>query len=408
MAIDTSIYSNIKPTAPIEQPSLLDSMQKGMQLGQMGKEMQTQQAMKEAYAKNTGQDGQLNQQGFLSDLGKVNPQASMQYQKQFAEMGKQNADSQIAKMQATHQILSVTQPAMEYLAGMPEDKRAENYHAVMSQLSGQGIPTQNIPKDAQGNFLYDPKQFQQAYKIGHQTKEALDNQLLQAQIGKTNSETGEKQINRLSEAQKNLQGDELWKKNAGTIYSGKSALNMIDDASNGKNPGSKAMLPITFARFATGDQRINEMEADAFFKNQPIGDKSRQMWEGLKSGTLDPKIADSARQYIRTGMASAAQNKSDIEADHANKFAVANGLPFDVAHYKLTSTLPGTLAQIPAGPARFAKNQTQPSSGGPSLVSPASAADQPMIRMISPSGKIKMVSKDQYGEAIASGGRVAK
>jgi hypothetical protein len=148
MALDASIYQNLKPIQ-IDMPSPIDSAQRAMSLSAL--------AMKNQHM---GQEAE-----------------------------KMQAETLAAKMKAQHDILSITQPAMEHLAGMAEPDRAQAYSSVMKQLEQQGVPMQNVPKDASGNYLYDPGHFKRSYEIGHQTKEALDNQLLQKQIAKTAADT---------------------------------------------------------------------------------------------------------------------------------------------------------------------------------------------------------------------------
>lgn len=401
MPLDTSIYQNIQ-----QGPSLAQSVEGGLQLGQKFRDMQNQADMRQAYSKNTDpKTGQLNQQAFLSDIGKANPQAAMQYQEQFAKMGKDRAESQSAQVEAAQKQISQVMPALEYLKQMPEDKRAAYWPQAMSQLKSMGVDTSRM------GDIYDKNMFNQAYLTGSQMKDRLDAQKTQAETGKIQAEYGEKAMNRVTDYQKNLQGDELYKKNTGQLMAGKNALSIVDDAVS--NPGSRAMLPVVLARFATGDQRINEMEADAFFKNQPAGSKIRQVYTDLIKGGLSQQNAEAAKQYITTAMQSAAENKSEIEMDHAKKFSAATGMPVERAYKSITAQAPGTLAQVPAGPARFAKNQ--PKDSGSVLDGTANASEAPssappagMLRMMSPDGKIRLIPKAQKGEAIAAGGSIMK
>lgn len=96
MGIDTSIYQNIRP---MEMPSPLDSASKAMALSSLARQNrqadiadQDQQAVRSAFAKNIGPDGQVNRAGVLSALAQTSPLQALDYQGKFAQMDAAQAD----------------------------------------------------------------------------------------------------------------------------------------------------------------------------------------------------------------------------------------------------------------------------------------------------------------------------
>lgn len=191
MGIDTSIYSNVQPVQ-VNIPSPLAASQQAMSLSQLGmqqmqmqRQMMTQQATQQSYAKNTDPTtGQLNQQGFLSDLGKSGfGQAAQDYSAQFAKANKDAADAQAAKLDAAQKAYTLTGPAFDYMNKLPEDDRAKVYPNVVAQLKAQGVDTSNM------DHPYDPALFNQYYGTWQNNKQNLANMLDQANTGKSQAET---------------------------------------------------------------------------------------------------------------------------------------------------------------------------------------------------------------------------
>jgi hypothetical protein len=230
--LDASIYQGIQP---VQMPSVLDSAQRattlsqlGMQNQQMQLEMQTQQAMRQAYANNVGPDGQLNRQGFLSDLGRVNPQAALQYQKQFNEMGKQQADTQIAQSDAFQKRASIYANAIDSLAGMSEADRAAAYKPLMTNLVQQGVIDQNQLQHI--GLDYDPTSFRSQYAMaakhmGQSSKDYLANQKTQTDIGKEKFEMGDIVDKRVQALKEDLDPN---KARGGNMAKAQSVLNAAD------------------------------------------------------------------------------------------------------------------------------------------------------------------------------------
>lgn len=306
MALDASIYQNLRPVQPADP---MESIGKGLAMGQQIRQVQDEQAMRDAYAQNTGADGRLNQQGFLSDLGRVSPKAAMQYAQQFDKMAKDRAESQNAQMQAAHGILSITQPKMEYLAGMSEADRARAYPQVMQQLEQEGVPMHGVPRDAEGNYVYDKGMFQQHLLTGRGTKEALDNRLTQANINKTQAETAwipqEKQA-ALAAAQygsrsPNAELTSQYDKQAGPIRSSQLAMKQMMDNYNHPSPqGDASLILNAFKIKFPNAPDVNSLEE--LSKSQAASDQWKQLAThtlegGLDQGTRDNLMRDGVSTY---------------------------------------------------------------------------------------------------------------
>lgn len=190
MPIDASIFQQAQP-APVNIPSPLETAKQAMSLSQLGmqqmqmaRQMRTQSAVQEAYAGSTDPDtGQLDQQRFLSQLHKTAPQAAMEYEGQFAQLNKQQAEAKAAQLDNIQKTVSITGPAFDYMAGLPDDQRAKVWPQMMDRLKAQGVDTSRMDHD------YDPQLFSQYYGTWQKSKPGLESIAQQANIAKTNVET---------------------------------------------------------------------------------------------------------------------------------------------------------------------------------------------------------------------------
>lgn len=201
MAIDASIYSNLKP---IEAPNVGDAMQKGMTLANLGMQnqqmqyqMQAQQAMRDAFAKNVGPDGQINRQGALSDLTRAGfGQQAIQLGKTITEQDKLQAEAQKAQQDAYQAKQMDIANHLNYLATVPEGQKPTVYTHLRNNLIQNGHDPNEIPEN------YDKGLVDFATHLSQQSSPYLNNQLTQAntqkslaEANKTRSETYAKPTN---------------------------------------------------------------------------------------------------------------------------------------------------------------------------------------------------------------------
>lgn len=196
MGIDTSMYQTMQPA---QAPDVGAAMQRAMTLSNLGLQnqnaqlanqqaqyqMQGQQAMRQAFADNTDENGNLNRQGAISQIARVNPQMAMQLGQSMTAMDKSRAEAQKSQMESTHATLSVTVPAMkDLLTNTPPDQRAAVWPKIREQLiNSAGVDPSKLPDH------YDEGLFQHAYYQGSQMKEQLDNTLAQTSITEKQAQT---------------------------------------------------------------------------------------------------------------------------------------------------------------------------------------------------------------------------
>lgn len=190
MAIDASIYQNLKP---VQTPDVADTMQKAMTLRQLAYQnqqqdysLQKQQALRDAYAKNMNPDGTLNEKGAISDYSQIDPMGGIALGKSLNEMAEQRAKTTSAQADSIPKQMAAVAPVILNLASMPEDQRAKAFDPSMKQLEAMGYPPPNVPKDANGNYLYDGQHFALASGQLFNSKPYQDYLLTKAEINKNN------------------------------------------------------------------------------------------------------------------------------------------------------------------------------------------------------------------------------
>lgn len=185
MPVDASVYAQFQPTdfgADIQRG--LQMKQQRMQNQQLQTQIDTQKAMRDAYAANTNPDGTFNRQGYLSSIGKVNPQAAIETQKQWNEADKLGAETHSAQIKAADDKVSALLPNIEYIKSAPADQQPAIYAQVRGNLIRQGVISQ---QDAPEQF--DPKWLDQQHGVILNTKAYVDQQNTQAQAAKAQGET---------------------------------------------------------------------------------------------------------------------------------------------------------------------------------------------------------------------------
>jgi hypothetical protein len=192
MPVDASIYQNVKPT-PINIPSPLDTAEKAMQLGQIGmqqmqmaRQMQQQSAIQSALMHNTDPTtGQLDQGGYLGDLGKMNPMAAQQEAGRIAAQNEAVAKSKAQTVDTAQKIVGMVGPSFDVLKQMPTDQRAAAYPSYVQQLKAQGVDVSAI------DHPYDDEKFNQYYNTWQNNKQHFEALASQADIAKTQGEAAE-------------------------------------------------------------------------------------------------------------------------------------------------------------------------------------------------------------------------
>lgn len=296
MPIDTSIYQTRPIAPPDQQPSVLDSMSKAYGVASMANQLRTQQGTQDAYRKNVDPNtGQVNQAGFLSDLGKVNPQAAMQMQSSIAESNKLQAEAQTAKLQAANATLDVAMPKMQYLAQMSPDDRARAFPSVMQDMKSDGVPTQNVPQTSDGQFVHDEDWFQRRLGEMHQSKSYLANQLQQSEIAKNTTEANMAPVKMNSELygsrSPNAELSSQYAKDAAPLKGSQPPMKqMMDNYAHPSPQGDASLVLNAFKIKFPNAPDVNSLEE--LTKSQAAPDQWKQMANHAISGGLDKGTRD--------------------------------------------------------------------------------------------------------------------
>lgn len=314
MPVDASIYQGVN-TAPMTMPSVADAAKNAMTLSQLAMQNrqmqlqnQTNQTVNQSYQKNTDPNGKLNQQAFLSDVGKVNPSAAMQYQQQFSTMGKADAENQKDQADAYQKKFSLISTKLDYLAGMSQDKRAAAYPQVMDQLQQQGVIK---PGDAPAQ--YDDGWFRQTLATGQKMKDSLDNQKTSADISKTYSDIGQAPAKLNSELygsrSPNAELTSQYDKQAQPVRNSQMAMQqMLDNYKNPSPQGDKSLILNAFRIKFPNAPDVNSLEE--LTKAQSVPDSWKATATHALEGGLDQATRDN---LMRDGVSTFRANVDSLK-----------------------------------------------------------------------------------------------
>lgn len=430
MPIDTSIYANIQP---VQTPNVLDAGIKAATLGdlsmknqQMQTDMQTQQAMKAAYANNTDASGNLNQQGFLSDLGKVSPMAAMQYGQQMNAMQKSQAETQAAKMDALEKVHAAAMPGFNYLGSMSPEDRAKAYPQVRQSWQDAGLPVQHTPPPDQFD---DKGWFQPAYAQIQQSVAGLAAQKSQSEIAKNMSEVATAPAKLNSELygsrSPNAELSSQYDKQAQPVRSSQVAMQQMLDNYNHPTPQGDASLILNAYKIKfPGAPDVNSL--DELSKSQSAPDKFKNAAAAALAGGVDQPTRDN---LMRDGISTYRANVNSLQGVQQRYQARAKAqnvtdqtLTYEPAINKTFSDAmdlqkglgpyvpPSDRGGFMAGLSKMASNVL--GTGSPSTANAGNSAPKMppppdgFVRMQAPGGGIKLVPASQRGAAIAAGGKV--
>lgn len=432
MPIDASIYNNVQPA---QVPSYADMAKNAMSLSQlamqnnqMQRSFAIQQATRQAYARNLGPDGKVNEDGYLSDLGRIDPNARYAAQEQIGKANQSYAAADSAKTDAAQKILSITHPVLQQLASMPEDQRAQEFPLYMQRLAQQGVPMHNVPM-ANGQPVYDPSWFKQTYNSSSQMKDYLDNQKTIAETGKANSETMMAPVKLNSDLygsrSPNAELTSQYDKQAAPIRSSQIAMNqMIDNYKNPNPQGDKSLVLNAFRIKFPNAPDVNSLEELA--KAQSVPDTWRQMAASALQGGLDQPTRDN---LMRDGVSTFRANVDSLKGIQERYTARAKQQnvndPTLTAEPAIDKTYANALQiQNKIGPyvppadrggfmAGVSKLASRVMGAGPNSAGAAETKTLPpppngMIRVRAPDGRVGLIQASQRGEAIAAGGSVVK
>jgi hypothetical protein len=307
MPIDTSMYQSLpapqqQQAAP--QSSYLDTLGKAYSVAGMATQLQQQRAMKDAYSNNIDPNtGQLNQSSYLSDLGRVNPQAMVKMQTSMAESQKLQAEAMTAHLTAVGAQIDIANPRLQYVNSI-EDPAARQvaFNKVMQQNKADGIPTTGAPQASDGTFVLDEPWLKQ--KLGEMAgaKQVIATHLQQTEIAEKQAQTT-KAYSEVGQGPAKLNADlygarspnaELssqYAKDAAPLKSSQMPMKqMMDNYAHPSPQGDASLVLNAFKiKFPTAPD-VNSLEELA--KSQATPDQWKQMANHAISGGLDQGTRD--------------------------------------------------------------------------------------------------------------------
>lgn len=323
MPIDASIYQSVKPI-PVDLPDPVKTAEAAMTLRQMGMQVQTQNAVRDAYAANTDpQTGQLNQQGFLAHIGKNAPWALPQFQQQYAAINKQQAEAKAAWADAANKALTVTGPKMDYVNSVPEENRPQAYREMLRAVVAQGGDTNGMLPD------YDPGFWSQKYQEWQRSEPKLKSLLTQAEIRAKNAEAALVPVKYKNEVfgsrspTESLAGD--YTKDIAPIKSSQIAMRQMFDNFDHPTPQGDASLMLNAFKIKFPNAPdVNSLEE--LSKSQAIPDQWRKAISQKGKGVFDDETrANLLRDGISTYRANYGTYK-DV-AEKYRQMAQARDIP---------------------------------------------------------------------------------
>lgn len=435
MAIDTSIYQSLGNIRPVETPSYLDTASKAMGLSRLAmqnkQDMQSQQdqdAVRGAFSKNIGPDGQVNRQGVLSDLAKTSPMQAMDYRSKFTQMDAAQADQQKKVLQDNMDKFSTAYR----MASTATDQTS--YDQMKQQMQAMGLPIDHLPpqfdpahigdlKSKAAMMTMDAKQGLDAIKgmseVGiNQAKAPLERGKLGAEIGHLNAETSKLRTEAgQADPAKTVRGPE-----AVSLGQASAAVKELDDyqktldsVNDISGRGAGSILAGIQGKLQMGEDGRRAAAVDA------TADKVTQvMGSYLQHGVLDKATFERYKEMLPSRYdapevrASKLQTVKNLIAQRQNEELKAlQQTGYDVSQVPALEG-PGHL-EVPRGQGgrSTADTTSERRQTGSGIIQSANAANiQPtpagMILMRSPSGKVKYVPVSQKGEAIAAGGEVVR
>lgn len=434
MPVNTSIYQTQQP---MQMPSVADSMQKAMALSNMGMQNQQeqyqlagQQAMRQAFQKNVGPDGQIDRGGVLSDLASSGyGQKAIELGQSFNAMDKANAERQQQQMASVHAQATATVPVYKYLLGMKDDQAQQAYPQMVKNLADNGVNVANLPP------AWNRDAIQRGFDVASQYKEQLENQLTQAktmesqqQAGMVGVGKGADELQKFNEDINNASS----RKETGALMQTRDRADRLINLSNSGAPANETQdqkidrlnktLPQLANEYSVGLAAILQggVPSDTLMKEtglDTVGSRIaslQQQWNAKPTagnqGALINAYVEAAQKMrdFSAGRLADVANRARSAYPFANKYF---GSQMDKIAAPITSSNYGSQTSGAA-----LANKSSGAQGG-GLIPSASASDsapklpalpQGMIRIKGPDGKTYRIPVSQKGEAIAAGGSVVQ
>lgn len=338
MAIDSSIYQNIRP---IETPNLIDSATKAYTLKHLALQSTAQdranadtEATRAAFAKNIGADGKLNQAGVLSDLAKTSPTAMMQLQEHFNKTGKDEGEAYKTQAEAFQKRASIAANAIDYVMKLPPELQEKGYNDMVAHLVNSSVAKPNQFPAYSPETLKSLSLRAQQY-MGQNSADYLGNKKTKAEIDHINAETG-----------KVANGKPLATEQSDKLANHKAAMGLVGDlrAALTANQGELGPLAGRVAAVNPYNQRGQALQALLKKATQVIGksleggkmtDKDYAKYEKMLPTQADTP-ATAADKLDQLERLIATQQNADLDTYQRTGLDVSKFSPFALKEIGIT------------------------------------------------------------------------
>jgi hypothetical protein len=429
MGLDASIYQSAQPI-PVNVPSPLATAEQAMRLSQLGmqqqqmqRQYQTQTAINQSLTQNTDDRGNINREGFLSQLGKLAPMAAMDFQQKFVAQDKAQAEAQAAKLDSADKMFNNLGPKFDYLHTLSEDERAKAWPNIIQQAKDQGVDVSKM------DHPYEPGLYQQYYGNWQNAKPHLQNVLTQSEIAKNQAEARmvpEKLKNEMFGSRSpNAELTSQYNKDISPVRSSQLYMNQMMDAYKNQTPQGDASLVLNNFKIRNPSvpdvNSIEEMKSSQAVSDAWKNRVNEALNGGFDKATRDNLLRDGISAYRANyesyqGIKDRYQTRQNFQGVNDPTMTYE---PAMESTYKNAMKLQGNLGPyVPAADrggfmAGIGKAISKAVGASGSQNANADEKKLPplpegMIRVRAPNGEIKRVPIAQKGEAIAAGGSVVK
>lgn len=158
-------------------------------------------------------------------------------------------------------------------------------------------------------------------KSAKQLKEYMDPIVKEAASAKERqSQLDRKDQEFVQKSYEDMNKDDEYKKVKGAVGEANTISGLIKDAQS--NPASANALPVYLAKFATGGQRLNEVEIVNLGQGgKDYQDKLMQIMNTAKAGTITPENAAYLNKFINVVYGKDSERKNRIEEERAKQLS---------------------------------------------------------------------------------------
>jgi hypothetical protein len=255
------------------------------------------QRVKGLYAQHIGEDGKLNQQTYLSDLGKINPAKMMAAQEHFAKLGKMEGEAaaQAIKTKADELDSKISQASMvARLAGSVKDQAS--YEAALGHAKTMGLDISGLPPQ------YNPQMVAQLAKANMDAAKAWGAEKQQHEMKIADEQLSLQKSKQAFEKDQAIKKDEREAKKESFDTAGKlrtelaglptaktmqdvsASYNRVQASAKDPSPAGDLALLFNYMKMLDPGSAVRESEFANAASAGSIPVQIRAQWEKVRSG----------------------------------------------------------------------------------------------------------------------------